>query len=84
MVLFTRRSVGATPLLRQWQRRSKSARSGRRRQEIAVMPKTLINDVFQVSTESAEKAAKALGIETERLHPAVMSRSKTRSIRSRR
>lgn len=35
--------------------------------KIAVMPKTLINDVFQILiAESAEKQAKALGIQTER------------------
>ncbi len=35
--------------------------------KIAVMPKTVINDVFQILiAESAEKAAKSLGIPTER------------------
>ncbi len=35
--------------------------------KIAIMPKTLINDVFQIKiAESAEAAAAKLGIETER------------------
>ncbi len=68
MVLFTRRSVGATLLVTAVATAIKVgpvwAAAGRK---IAVMPKTLINDVFQVSiAEAAEKAAKALGIETER------------------
>ena len=65
-VLFTRRSV-ATTLLAAAAGMQFSPIWAATGKKIAVMPKTLINDVFQVSiVEAAEKAAKSLGIQTER------------------